>query len=197
MGSEISRSFIKKKPACCPCLCGALHTARRPVGLILCSCLGRMPAMRARSEWICKLQEAKCAVTWTMDQNLLSIMLLFLSFLLILGHISNINTTRGPSGDRGPLPGMQLRRDLTLKDRWHREGWFQLCTSRTGLSVWYFCLLIAKGSHLALLSASVPKAKLNSLKGPRGRERLLVLFDKNWWEWMGREIDFKNLLVFS
>jgi hypothetical protein len=81
------------------------------------------------------LQEAKCAVTWTMDQNLLSIMLLFLSFLLILGHISNINTTRGPSGDRGPLPGMQLRRDLTLKDRWHREGWFQLCTSRTGLSV--------------------------------------------------------------
>lgn len=77
------------------------------------------------------------------------------------------------------------------------RGRVQPGAGRAGLSLWYFCLLIAKGVHRAPLSAFVPKAEPNSLQGPRVRERLLVLLDKNGWERMAREIDFKNLLDFS
>lgn len=133
-----------------------------------------------------------------MNQNLLSIMLLFLSFLLILGHTSNMNTAWSPSGDSGPPWNAAVQGGTWL---WRTDGIdrgiFQPCASRAGLSLWYFCLQIAKGFHRALLSAFLPKAKPNALKGPRGRELLLVLLDKNWWEWMAREIDFKNFFVFS
>lgn len=57
----------------------------------------------------------------TMDQNLLSIMLLFLSFLLILGHISNMNATRGPSGDPGP-PWNAAVRGLDLEGQMASGG---------------------------------------------------------------------------